>query len=129
MARPSRIERLEHELAGTPLLPVAGCIYLSLGVVFGLVYAVGEVRTSLFPTGWILPVVLFVTGLLMAARRRFDIVAVLWFALATAVFLLDLELVTRGLDLGVTDPAGFDATIIVFALALVPLVLRPQFRS
>lgn len=129
MARPSRLERLEHDLAGTPLLPPAGLVYLGLGVVFGLVYVVGDVRTSLFPTGWVLPFVLIVTGVLMTARRRFDIVAVLWFALAAAVFLLDLELVTRGLDLGVTDPAGFDATIIVFALALLPLILRPQFRS
>jgi hypothetical protein len=129
MAGPTRLERLEQELAGTPVLPVAGLLYLGLGVVFGLVYLVGEVTTSLFPTGWILPVVLVVTGLLMTARRRFDIVAVLWFAMAAAVFLLDLELVTRGLDLGVTDPAGFDATIIAFAFALVPLILRPQFRS
>ena len=129
MTRPSWLEQLERELAGTPLLPVAGFIYLGLGVVFGLVYVVGDVQTSLFPAGWILPLVLVVTGTLMAARRRFDIVVVLWFALALAVFLLDLELVTRGLDLGVTDPAGFDATIIVFALALVPLVLRPQFHS
>ena len=129
MARPSRLERLEHELAGAPLLPAAGLVYLGLGVVFGLVYAVGDVQASLFPTGWLLPLVLAVTGLLMTVRRRFDIVAVLWFALAAAVFLLDLELVTRGLDLGVTDPAGFDATIITFALALVPLILRPQFRS
>lgn len=129
MTRPSRLERLEGELAATPLLPAAGLVYLALGVVFGLVYVVGDVRTSLFPTGWVLPFVLVATGLLMTGRRRFDIVVVLWFTLAAAVFLLDLELVTRGLDLGVTDPAGFDATIVTFALALVPLILRPQFRS
>jgi hypothetical protein len=129
MTRPTRLERLEQELLRSPLLPAAGLVYLGLGVVFGLVYVVGEVQASLFPTGWVLPFVLVVTGALMTVRRRFDIVAVLWLALAAAVFLLDLELVTRGLDLGVTDPAGFDATIITFALALVPLILRPQFRS
>jgi hypothetical protein len=129
MTRPTRLERLEQELLGAPLLPAAGLAYLGLGVVFGLVYMVGEVQASLFPTGWILQFVLLMTRALMTVRRRSDVVLVLWFALAAAVFLLDLELVTRGLDLGVTDPAGFDATIIAFAFALVPLLLRPQFRS
>jgi|GEM_PF-3203846 len=129
MASPSRLERAEAELSRAPILPAAGLIYLGFGLVFGAVYLVGDVQTSLFPTGWILPFVLVVTGALMTVRRRFDIVAVLWFSLAAIVFLLDLSLVTRALDLGVADPAGFDATIIAFAFALVPLALRPQFRS
>ena len=96
---------------------------------FGVVYLVGGVTSSLFPTGWILPVVLVVTGGLMAVRRRSDIVMTLWGALTLAVFLIDMEVYFVGLDLRLVDPAAFDATIIVGALGLVALILRPGFRS
>ena len=73
--------------------------------------------------------ILVVTGGLMVVRRRFDLVATLWGALTFAVFLLDMDIYLRGLDLRLVDPAAFDATIIAGALALVVLVLRPRFRD
>jgi hypothetical protein len=129
MAGPSPLERLEGELAGLPLLPSAGVVYLFMGLVFGGAWLWGGVDTSLFPTGWLFPAVLLSTGLLMTFRRRADVVLVLWFALALAVFLLDMSIVTTALQGGFMDPGGFDATIIVFGFALVPLLLRPRFRS
>ncbi len=129
MAGPSPLERMERELGGLPLLSSAGAIYLFMGIVFGAAWLWGGVDTSLFPTGWLFPAVLLSTGILMTFRRRSDVVLVLWFALALAVFLLDVSIVTTALQGGFTDPAGFDATIIVFGFALVPLLLRPQFRS
>jgi hypothetical protein len=129
MAGPSPLERLERELGGLPLLSSAGVVYLFMGLVFGAPSLWGGVDTSLFPTGWLFPAVLLSTGLLMTFRRRSDVVLVLWFALALAVFLLDMSIVTTALQGGFADPAGFDATIVVFAFALLPLLLRPQFRS
>ena len=111
------------------MLPAVGLVYLAAGVVFGVVYLVGGVTSSLFPTGWILPAVLVISGALMAIRRRSDIVLTLWGALTVAVFLIDMEVYFVGLDLGLVDPAAFDPTIIVGALGLVALVLRPRSRD
>jgi len=52
-----------HELppvdrARSPLLPALGLVYVVLGVVLGGAWLIGEARSSLFPTGWILPAVL-----------------------------------------------------------------------
>jgi hypothetical protein len=114
---------------GELVLSGIGLVYLAAGLVFGTAYVVGGVTSSLFPTGWIFPVILIITGGLMAARRRFDIVATLWGALTLAVFLLDMDIYMRGLDLRLVDPAAFDPTLIVGVLALVVLVLRPRFRD
>jgi hypothetical protein len=62
-------------------------------------------------------------------RRRADVVLVLWFAFVLAVYLLDMSIVTAVLGSGLSDTGGFDSTMIAFAFALVPLLLRPQFRS
>lgn len=125
----SPLERLEHELGSLPLLSSAGAVYLFMGLGFGAAWLWGGVDSSLFPTGWLFPAVLLSTGLLMAFRRRSDVVLVLWFALALAVYLLDMSIVTQVLLSGLADTGGFDSTIIVFGFALVPLLLRPQFRS
>jgi hypothetical protein len=124
----SWLERVERELLELPLIRMAGLVYLGLGIVLGLGYFVGGVQASLFPTGWIFPVVLVLTGLLMTARRRFDIVMTLWGVFAAAVFYLDFTNYMTALNVGFENFAAFDATIIVAAFALVPLVLRPQFR-
>lgn len=129
MTGPSRLERMERELGALPLLASVGAVYLSMGLVFGAAWTWGGVDASLFPTGWLFPAVLTATGLLMTFRRRSDVVLVLWFALALAVFLLDMSIVTQVLLSGMSDASGFDSTIIVFGFALVPLLLRPQFRS
>lgn len=107
----------------------AGLLFLALGLVLGAAYLVGGVRSSLLPTGWILPLILVATGALMTARRRFDIVTTLWAGLFLVVLLLDTSVFMRALDQGLEDPAAFDATVIVVMLGLVPLVLRPAFRS
>ncbi len=114
---------------GDLILRAVGLVYVAAGVVFGVAYLVGGVTSSLFPTGWILPAVLVITGGLMALRRRFDIVGALWAALTLAVFLIDLDVYFVGLELRLVDPAAFDATIIVGALGLVTLILRPRFRD
>jgi hypothetical protein len=124
----------EHSAAavsgrGDLVLPAVGLVYLAAGVVFGVAYLFGGVTSSLFPTGWMLPAVLVITGALMSLRRRFDIVGTLWAALTLAVFLIDMEVYFVGLDLRLVDPAAFDATIIVGALGLVTLILRPRFRD
>lgn len=110
------------------LLPSAGLVYLGLGLVLGGAWLIGEARSSLFPTGWILPAVLMATGALMVIRRRFDVVGVLWAALAIAVFQLNLAIYLDGAALGVDDPSAFDASILVAVLGLVPLLLRGGFR-
>ncbi len=129
MSGPSPLERLERELGGLPLLSSAGAVYLFMGLGFGAAWLWGGVESSLFPTGWLFPAVLLSTGPLMAFRRRADVVLVLWFAFALAVYLLDMSIVTTILDRGMIDTGGFDSTIIAFLFALVPLLLRPQFRS
>lgn len=106
-----------------------GLLYLGFGAVLGITWLMGEVSASLFPTGWLLPAVLGISGLLMALRRRFDIVAVLWGGLTLAVFQLDLSIYLDAAALGVSDPAAFDATILTAGLGLVPLVLRGGFRG
>jgi hypothetical protein len=114
--------------SGSLLLPAAGLVYLGLGLVLGGAWLIGEARSSLFPTGWILPAVLLATGALMIVRRRFDVVGVLWAALAIAVFQLNLAVYLDGAALGVDDPSAFDASILVAVLGLVPLLLRGGFR-
>jgi hypothetical protein len=126
---PSPLERLERELSGLPLLSSAGAVYLFMGLGFGAAWLLGGVDSSLFPTGWLFPAVLLSTGLLMTFRRRADVVLVVWFAFALAVYLLDMTIVTAVLERGLSDTGGFDSTIIVFLFALVPLLLKPQFRS
>jgi len=126
---PSLLERLERELGGLPLLTSAGAVYLFMGLGFGAAWLWGGVDSSLFPTGWLFPAVLLSTGLLMTVRRRSDVVLVLWFAFALAVYLLDMSIVTAVLERGLSDTGGFDSTVIAFLFALVPLLLRPQFRS
>ena len=129
MAGSSPLERVGAELRSLPLLQSAGGIYLFMGLVFGVGWAWGGVDASLFPTGWLFPALLAVTGLLMLLRRRSDVVLVLWFAFALAVYLLEMSVVTQVLLNGLSDAAGFDSTIIAFAFAMVPLLLRPWFRS
>lgn len=111
------------------LLSAVGLAYLGFGLVLGGAWLIGEARTSLFPTGWLLPAVLVAGGALMLARRRFDIVAVLFGGLTLAVFQLNLAVYLDGAALGLDDPAAFDATILIAALGFVPLVLRGRFRS
>ena len=129
MTTPDMPDRSAGGVTRTPLLPAVGLLYLGLGAVLGGAWLVGEVRSSLFPTGWLLPAVLGASGALMLARRRFDIVGVLWAGLTLAVFQMDLAVYLDAAALGVDDPAAFDATILTAGLALVPLVLRPSFRA
>ena len=110
-------------------LPAAGLVYLGFGLVLGGAWLIGEARSSLFPTGWLLPAVLVAGGALMLVRRRFDIVAVLFGGLTLAVFQLNLAVYLDGAALGLDDPAAFDATILIAALGLVPLILRGRFRA
>jgi hypothetical protein len=107
----------------------SGLVYLGLGVLLGIVFLLGGLESSLFPTGWLFPAVLALSGALMALRRRFDIVAVLWGALTLAVFLLGVLVFVNALDRGLDDAAAFDATIIVAAFGFLALVLRPAFRD
>lgn len=125
---PDLADRPATGLAHSPLLPAVGLLSLGFGLVLGGAWLVGEARSSLFPTGWLLPAVLVTSGLLMATRRRFDLVAVLWAGLTIAVFQLDLAVYLDGAALGVDDPAAFDATILAAGMGLVPLILRGHFR-
>ena len=113
----------------SPLLVAAGLVYLGLGGVLGVAVVFLGIESSLFPTGWLLPAVLLASGALMSARRRFDLVVTLWGGLTLAVFLLGVLVYVNALDRGLDDAAAFDATIIVAALGLVPLVLRAAFRD
>ncbi|MFV2065168.1 MAG: hypothetical protein ACC726_16885 [Chloroflexota bacterium] len=122
--------RSPHEASALgSALTAAGLVYLGLGATLAIVYVVGGVQSSLFPTGWLFPAVLLLSGGLMAKRLRFDLVMTLWGGLTLAVFLLATLLFVDALDLGFEDVAAFDSTLIVAALGLVPLLLRPQFRS
>ncbi len=112
-----------------PVLIGAGFVYAALGALLVVVFFLGGIQSSLFPTGWLFPAVLLVTGALMAARRRFDIVATLWGSLTLAVFLLGVLVYVNALDLGLDDAAAFDATLIVAGFGLLVLVLRPAFRD
>lgn len=115
--------------AWAPWLVGAGLVYVGLGSLLGAVFVFGGLETSLFPTGWLFPAALVASGLLMALRRRFDIVVTLWGALTLAVFLLGVLVYVNALDRGLDDAAAFDATIIVAAFGLLALVLRPGFRD
>jgi hypothetical protein len=109
-------------------LAAAGWAYVALGGLLAVVFVFGGVQSSLFPTGWLFPAVLILTGALMAARRRFDVVATLWGGLTLAVFTLGALIYTNALDLGLDDAAAFDATLIVAGFGLAALLLRPGFR-
>lgn len=111
------------------LLSAVGLAYLAFGVLLAVVYLGGGVQSSLFPTGWLFPALLIVSGALMTIRRRFDIVATLWGSFTLAVFVLAALVYTNALDLGLDDAAAFDATLIAAAFGLVALILRPGFRS
>jgi hypothetical protein len=111
------------------LLVGAGVIYVSLGLVLAVVFTLGGVRSSLFPTGWLFPAVLVITGVLMVTRRRFDVVATLWGGLTLAVYTLGALIYMNALDHGLDDAAIFDAAIIVAGLGFIALLLRPAFRS
>ena len=113
----------------TAALSGAGLAYVGLGIILGIVFWVGDVQSSLFPTGWLFPAILMATGALMATRRRFDEVGTLWGAFALVVFMLGVLVYVNALNLGFDDAAAFDATIIVAAFGLLPLLLRPQFRT
>jgi hypothetical protein len=113
----------------TPVLRGAGLVYIALGLLLGAALLVAGIDSSLFPTGWLFPAVLLSSGLLMTARRRFDIAITLWAGLTLATFLLGVLLYTDALNLGLDDPAAFDAAIIVAAFGLLVLVLRPAFRD
>jgi hypothetical protein len=112
-----------------PALVGAGLVYLGLGILLGAAFAFGGVQSSLFPTGWLFPAVLIGSGSLMAARRRFDIVATLWASLALVVFMLGVLVYMNALDRGLDDAAAFDAALIVAGFGLLCLVLRPGFRT
>ncbi len=107
----------------------AGLVYLALGGLLGVAWLLGGIDSSLFPTGWIFPAVLLAGGTLMTARRRFDIAITLWAGLTLATFMVAVLLYTDALTLGLDDPAAFDSAIIVAALGLVVLALRPAFRD
>lgn len=111
------------------VLIAAGLIYLGIGALLAAAFAFGNVQSSLFPTGWLFPAVLLLSGALMATRRRFDIVITLWAGLTLAVFMLGTLFYVNALDLGLDDASAFDASIIVAGFGLVPLLLRPHFRS
>jgi hypothetical protein len=111
------------------LLVGAGLVYLGLGILLAVVFFLGGVQSSLFPTGWLFPAVLLASGGLMSLRRRFDLVATLWGGLTLAVFLLGVLVYVNALDRGLDDAAAFDATLIVAAFGLLVLILRPAFRD
>jgi hypothetical protein len=129
MAEASAPRATPPSSAWAPVLVGAGLVYLALGVALAIGHFVVGIESSLFPTGWIYPLVLLVSGAFMALRRRFDLVFTVWAAFALAVFLLGAIVYVNVLELGVDDPTAFDASIIAAAFALVPLVLRPAFRD
>lgn len=111
------------------VLSGAGLVYVALGLLLGAAFFVADIESSLFPTGWIFPAVLLGSGLLMTMRRRFDIAITLWAGLTLATFMLGVLLYVDALDLGLDDPAAFDASIIVAGFSLLVLALRPAFRD
>ena len=111
------------------ILVGAGLVYVALGVVVAAMIALGGLRSALFPTGWVFPALLIVSGALMVTRRRFDIAATLWASFTLAVFMLGVLVYMNALDRGLDDAAAFDASLIAAGLGLVVLVLRPAFRS
>lgn len=115
--------------AWSTALLVTGWAYLALGALLAVAFIFGGLQSSVFPTGWLFPVVLLATGALMAARQRFDLVATLWAGLTLVVFMLNVLVYMNALDRGLDDAAAFDAALIVAAFGLLALVLRPGFRS
>lgn len=111
------------------VLTGAGLVYLALGLLLGAAFLLAGLDSSLFPTGWLFPAVLLGSGALMTARRRFDLAITLWAGLTLATFLLGVLLYTDALNLGLDDPAAFDASIIVAGFGLAVLALRPAFRD
>ena len=111
------------------VLSGAGLVYVALGCLLGAAFFFADIESSLFPTGWLLPAVFLGSGLLMTVRRRFDIAITLWVGLTLATFMLGVMLYVDALNLGLDDPAAFDASIIVAGLGLVVLLLRPAFRD
>ena len=107
----------------------AGVVYLALGLLIGGAWLFIGIDPVLFPTGWIFPIVLLVSGGLMLATRRFDIAITLWAGLTLAIFTLAALTYTDALTLGLDDPAAFDSAVISAVLGLVVLVLRPGFRD
>ena len=107
---------------------MVGLAYLAMGVLLLVVYFLGGVQSSLFPTGWVFAAVLVSSGALMAARLRFDLVVTVWGGLTLAVFMLGVLIYVNALDRGLDDAAAFDATLIVAALGLLAVVLSPGFR-
>ena len=107
----------------------AGLVYLGLGGLLAVAFFFGGIQSSLFPTGWLFPAVLLVSGGLMTRRRRFDLAATLWGGLTLVVFLLGVLVYVNALDRGLDDAAAFDATLIVAAFGLLVLILRPAFRD
>jgi hypothetical protein len=113
----------------TTVLSGVGLVYVVLGLLLGEAFVMAGLDSSLFPTGWLFPVVLLGSGLLMTARRRFDLAITLWAGLTLATFMLGVLLYVDALDLGLDDPAAFDAAIIVAGFGLLVLALRPAFRD
>jgi hypothetical protein len=111
------------------VLRVAGLVYLSLGALLMGAVVLGGLDSSLFPTGWLFPAALLLSGLLMSLRRRFDLAVTLWAGLTLATFLLGVLLYVDALDLGLDDPSVFDASVIVAGFGLLVLALRPAFRD
>ncbi len=129
MSEPSPSSAAEPSSPWAPALVAAGLVYLGLGGLIGIGVVFAGIESSLFPTGWLFPAVLLVTGALMTVRRRFDIVITLWGGLTLAVFLLGVLVYVNALDRGFDDAAAFDATLIVAGFGLVALILRPAFRD
>jgi hypothetical protein len=107
----------------------AGVVYLALGLLIGGAWLFIGLDPALFPSGWIFPAVLLLSGGLMLATRRFDIAITLWAGLTLAIFTLAALTYTDALTLGLDDPAAFDSAIISAVLGLFVLVLRPGFRD
>jgi hypothetical protein len=128
MVEPDRPAESPRPLSAT-LLSGVGLVYLAIGIVLAIAFFLGGVQSSLFPTGWLFPAVLIVSGSLMTVRRRFDVVGVLWGGLTAAVFMLGVLVYVNALDLGLDDAGAFDATLIVAGFGFVALLLRPGFRS
>jgi hypothetical protein len=129
MADPDLQPASQPSSTWAPVLVGAGLVYLSLGALLMVVFVFGGLQSSLFPTGWLFPAVLLVTGGLMTVRRRFDIVGTLWGGLVLAVFMLGVLVYVRALDVGLDDATAFDATLIVAGFGFLALVLRPAFRD
>ncbi|MEA2027113.1 MAG: hypothetical protein U9O18_10525, partial [Chloroflexota bacterium] len=77
MSEPSPSPATAPSSPWAPALVAAGLVYLGLGGLIGIGVVFVGIESSLFPTGWLFPAVLLVSGALMTVRRRFDIVVTL----------------------------------------------------